>query len=402
MKIAIIGSGITGLSAAYRLTKKGHEVVVYESSNVNGGQASTLEISGNDLEKAYHHLFVSDSHILNLYKELNIYDELEWFKSSVATYTENNIWPTTTILDLLKLKPLSIKQRLSLLFISLNLKLIRDWKKLENITAYEWLKNKVDEKTFEIIFEPLLRGKFGRYYKTISLPWFWSKVQTRVASRNHKLQEILCYPKSSFNKLIETLVKSIENNNGSIKLNHFVTKINIKNNKVQSLNIKNSLEEKTYEFDSVISTIPYHILNKIVKLPKQIQINSEKVDYMAAVVMIIVSKYKISDYYWLSIAEKDFPFLGIIEHTDRDSYSNKRIDLAGPLLLELYRELWGNYQRNCSLKIDHEYKFNFKEGDLPVTEKISQQILTIPLFPNMTMEEKNYLVDSISEFFDDK
>tara|TARA_Y100000389_G_scaffold205066_1_gene262656 strand:- start:4748 stop:8341 length:3594 start_codon:yes stop_codon:yes gene_type:complete len=54
--------------------------------------------------------------------------------------------------------------------------------------------------------------------------------------------------------------------------------------------------------------------------------------------------------------------MGIIPETDRDSYSNKRIDLAGPLLLELYRELWANYQRNCSLKIDHEYKFNFKEG----------------------------------------
>ena len=54
--------------------------------------------------------------------------------------------------------------------------------------------------------------------------------------------------------------------------------------------------------------------------------------------------------------------LNIIPHTDRDSYSNKRIDLAGPLLLELYRELWAKYLRNCSLKIDHEYKFNFKEG----------------------------------------
>ncbi len=54
--------------------------------------------------------------------------------------------------------------------------------------------------------------------------------------------------------------------------------------------------------------------------------------------------------------------LGVIKQTDRDSYSNKRIDLAGPLLLELYRELWAIYQRNCSLKIDHEYKFNFKEG----------------------------------------
>ena len=54
--------------------------------------------------------------------------------------------------------------------------------------------------------------------------------------------------------------------------------------------------------------------------------------------------------------------LNIIPETDRDSYSNKRVDLAGPLLLELYRELWAKYLRNCSLKIDHEYKFNFKEG----------------------------------------
>ena len=39
---------------------------------------------------------------------------------------------------------------------------------------------------------------------------------------------------------------------------------------------------------------------------------------------------------------------------------------------------------------------------LPVTEKISQQVLTIPLYPNMTLEEKEYLVDSISEFFESK
>ena len=31
--------------------------------------------------------------------------------------------------------------------------------------------------------------------------------------------------------------------------------------------------------------------------------------------------------------------LGLYKETDRDSYSNKRIDLAGTLLLELYREL---------------------------------------------------------------
>ena len=45
-------------------------------------------------------------------------------------------------------------------------------------------------------------------------------------------------------------------------------------------------------------------------------------------------------------------------------------------------------------------KFNTKKGQLPVTELISEQILTVPIYPNMTNEEIIYLTDSISEFFD--
>ena len=53
--------------------------------------------------------------------------------------------------------------------------------------------------------------------------------------------------------------------------------------------------------------------------------------------------------------------LGILKETDRDSYSFKRIDTAGTLLLELYRELWSIFQRNVSLKIDNDFKFHFKD-----------------------------------------
>ena len=53
--------------------------------------------------------------------------------------------------------------------------------------------------------------------------------------------------------------------------------------------------------------------------------------------------------------------LNIIDETDRDSYSFKRIDTAGSLLLELHRELWGIFQRNVSLKIDNDFKFHFKD-----------------------------------------
>lgn len=47
-------------------------------------------------------------------------------------------------------------------------------------------------------------------------------------------------------------------------------------------------------------------------------------------------------------------------------------------------------------------KFGMKKNSLPITEMVSQQILTIPLYPNMSLEEKKYLTESISEFFDSK
>ena len=53
----------------------------------------------------------------------------------------------------------------------------------------------------------------------------------------------------------------------------------------------------------------------------------------------------------------------------------------------------------------HKTQFYIKSHiskDLPVTEMISNQVLTIPLYPNMTKEEKEYLVNSIMEFFDSK
>jgi len=50
----------------------------------------------------------------------------------------------------------------------------------------------------------------------------------------------------------------------------------------------------------------------------------------------------------------------------------------------------------------YKNKFTIEKNSLPVTEKISEQILTLPLYPNMTSEEKIYLIESISEFFDSK
>jgi perosamine synthetase len=48
----------------------------------------------------------------------------------------------------------------------------------------------------------------------------------------------------------------------------------------------------------------------------------------------------------------------------------------------------------------YKHNTNISNNSLPITEMISKQILTIPLYPNMTQEEKKYLVDTILEFFE--
>ena len=45
MKIAVIGSGISGLSAAWQLARTGHEVSLYEAGDYFGGHTNTVDIT---------------------------------------------------------------------------------------------------------------------------------------------------------------------------------------------------------------------------------------------------------------------------------------------------------------------------------------------------------------------
>ena len=61
MRVAILGAGVAGLTAALRLHEAGHDCDVYERWPGLGGMAATIDVGGGHrLERYYHHLFTSD------------------------------------------------------------------------------------------------------------------------------------------------------------------------------------------------------------------------------------------------------------------------------------------------------------------------------------------------------
>lgn len=44
-------------------------------------------------------------------------------------------------------------------------------------------------------------------------------------------------------------------------------------------------------------------------------------------------------------------------------------------------------------------ELGYKEGDLPITEEVSNQVVSLPMFPELTLEQQQYVVSKIAEFY---
>ena len=137
MRVGIIGAGAAGLAAAHELGKAGHQTVVYEGAPFLGGQASTFDVGGGRLERGYHHLFTSDTDIVDLIHELGLGHKMAWIESKVGIFYGGRIYDFVTPMDLLKFTPLSLIDRVRLGLVTLNLRRYKDWRKLEPYVASE-------------------------------------------------------------------------------------------------------------------------------------------------------------------------------------------------------------------------------------------------------------------------
>ena len=178
MDIGIVGAGITGLTAAYDLTKAGHSVTVYEERPYMGGVAAGFCDDRWEwpLDRFYHHWFASDSDVIDLIDELGSRDRLFFPWPTTSMYVGGKIYPLDSpipqikfvpisqlhrAIRVLQFAPLSFVDRLRVGLAAFYLTITRNWERLERVSADEWMRRASGERAYEMWWKPLLISKFG-------------------------------------------------------------------------------------------------------------------------------------------------------------------------------------------------------------------------------------------------
>lgn len=330
-KILIIGGGFTGLTAALRLSADANfTVTIVESSDHLGGLAAGFPIGGTSLEKTYHHLFLTDTDILNLVKELGLEDKLIWCDSSVGVYRDGKVHSFKTPLDLLGFSPCSVAGRLRTGLTALYLKHCKDWRGFTRQTAHAWMRRACGASAMETVWTPLLKGKFDRHYQNVSMAWFWARIHTRANSRSGGGGEKLGYFRGGFNVITTKLEEILRGRGVEIQTATGVEKIN--GDKTAVVN------GKTTAFDACVFTGSSPALARL--LPAEDSLNDyasqlRSIEYLGAICLVFTSSQSLGDFYWVNVNEPDAPFLVFIQHTrliGPGSYGGRNVYYIGAYL----------------------------------------------------------------------
>lgn len=324
--VIVLGAGITGLSAAWRLTDNGIDVDILEAESVVGGLAGTVRKNGCSLDFGPHSFFSEDQQIIDAV--LGLFDnKLKPQTRKVKFYYQGSYmdYPLTHKSILLQMNPY-FGMRVVLNFLK------------SKIFSHKQVRTKSEEETVE----QWAIANFGEYfYRAFFKPYteqFWKISCSELSSRSipthtkmsfmNTLKLLLhCkatkkgdsliereslptyYPDSGFYEISGKIAKVVEKNNGRIHLGaRACAIIKLPNSKTKVVYQQNG-ETKEIQADFVISTIPLPILGKMLQPypPSEIITAADELRYQSLIVLgMQTKKCNVIDCGYIYILNKPF------------------------------------------------------------------------------------------------
>jgi len=316
----IIGAGVSGLTLAYELLKKGKKVAIYEKNSIPGGIARTEIVDGVSFDCGPHLYHSNNDDIKKYWKEL-LGDNLLTPELYGANFKDNKIYEYPLSEEIIekqftKDEVKLIKKQLSQRDLN-KISSAKNYNEYVNILAGDFLSN--------LFFNKYPKKLWGIDSKNLSAKFAPRRVEIRKKSLpfhsgKNKWAAVL---KGGCGTLAYQLEKKINFLGGSINYNVELTKVSFSN----SIQDYNKPIDKIYLSDknvidcsnkTIISTIPVTNLSEIIGLQTDLWYRSIKI------ISILVNK-KISlpdDYDWLYFDSSEVIFHRV---TNQNSFSDSGI-----------------------------------------------------------------------------
>ncbi|WP_436929168.1 NAD(P)/FAD-dependent oxidoreductase [Halosimplex halobium] len=339
--IGVVGGGIAGLAAAYRLQERGREVQVFEASDDVGGLAAVYGTAGDPIEKFYHHLSASEGTIVELIEELGLGEDLEWRYKTDSYYVDGVVHPMEKAWEILAYPHLSIydKFRLAMLVKEIDVRggvpkfdTYDDITDFEDVPIKEFLLDHTTRHVYESFWEPLLDAKFGSRKEDVSAAWLLGRVKFR-GERDPLRGEQLGYLRGGFGVLLDELLAAV--GEGNVTTGARVTALDTSGGAVDSLTVERDGRTESHDVDAAVVAAMPNVLEELTGYPCEI-------DFQGTVCSVWSMAESLSDTYWLNIKD-DAPFGVFIEHTNfvpPERYGGEHLYYTASYIQDPAEDLW--------------------------------------------------------------
>lgn len=328
MKIAIIGAGVAGLTAAYELARAGQQVTVFEAAPVAGGLTSGFRDERWEwpLERFYHHIFQTDKAIIKLAEAIGFGDRLFFRGQVTAQWWRGRGYDLNGPLQVLRFPALPLHDRLRFGLVVFYLKYVtNNWRRLERTTAAEWTSRWAGRRVYEALWRPLLEGKFGPHADEVNMAWLWA----RFKARSFKLG----YFVGGFQAFCDALLATVRRLGADVRLRSPVTAARQLHGGWEVIAPGMPAEH----YDQLLVTGAPGLLAKLApQLPADYLGRLRELRSMGAVVMTLALTRPLTNgLYWVNMPKDQFPYLALVEHTnfiEPEHYGGDRLIYLGDYL----------------------------------------------------------------------
>jgi protoporphyrinogen oxidase len=357
-RVAILGGGVAGLSAAWKLAEAGVGVDLYEAAPVLGGMAGSMRRDGYIWDFGPHRFHSANPAIIQTIEDL-LGDDLRGRRRKTRVFFMNRLYDY----------PLNASNLLSNLPKTLAAKSLADfmWTRAkqrlhpQQDDSFEtWVVNRFGRTLYDVYFGPYTAKVWGRDPSQLSASWAAQRVAVvdlwdlllRVLKlrrgdngfHHSEFKNDFWYPRYGIGQIAEAMAARAAGFGANLMTGARITAVEHDGEAIRAIRFRKGDEEHRQECDAVVSTLPLPLLVQLLDPapPEAVLQAARSLAYRAMIFLFLeIDKPQVTDDHWVYFpGPMLFNRISEMKNFSEDAVPEGKTSLTLEITCDIGDEIW--------------------------------------------------------------